>query len=78
MSKARLVLTALLTEPLTVTEIAARHGVHRSWAYRLKARYEAEGDAALEHHHATVVSRSTINRILARHDARTPEPSKRP
>lgn len=123
MSKAKLVLTALATEQLTVTEIAARYGVHRSWVYRFKARYEAEGDAALEprsrrahhvhcatptatidlilalradltgrgldagadtigwhlaHHHATVVSRATINRVLARHGARTPDPSKRP
>ncbi|WP_102508762.1 IS481 family transposase [Sanguibacter massiliensis] len=123
MSKAKIVLTALLTERLTVAEIAARYGVHRSWVYRLKARYEAEGDAALEprsrrphhvpsttptatidlilalradltgrgldagadtigwhlaHHHATAVSRATINRVLARHDARTPDPSKRP
>lgn len=48
MSKARLVITALIIEGQTPAEIAARYGVHRSWIYRLKARYEAEGDAAFE------------------------------
>ena len=47
-SKARLVLTALLVDQQTPAEIAARYGVHRSWVYKLKARYEAEGDAAFE------------------------------
>ncbi len=32
----------------------------------------------LEHHHATVVSRATIHRILTRHAAVTPDPGKRP
>jgi hypothetical protein len=27
---------------------AARYGVHRTWVYRFKARYEAEGETALE------------------------------
>ena len=48
MSKARLVLTALFVEHQTPAEVAARYGVHRAWVYRLKARYEAEGDAAFE------------------------------
>ena len=48
MSKARLVITALLVENQTPSEVAARYGVHRSWVYRLKARYEAEGEAAFE------------------------------
>jgi len=97
--------------------------VHRSWVYKLKARYESEGAAALEprsrrpkttptataparvelvlrlrkqladagldagadtivwhlqHHHDTVLSRATINRILARAGTITPDPSKRP
>jgi transposase InsO family protein len=123
MSKARLVITALFSEGLTPAEVAARYGVHRAWVYKLKARYEAEGDAALEprsrapktnpratppatldlvlsirkqlsdagldagadtidwhlrHHHDTVLSRATINRILARAGAVSPDPSKRP
>src|SRR3954454_3495768 len=48
MSKARLVLTALFVERQTPTEVARRYGVHRSWVYRLKERYEAEGEAAFE------------------------------
>ncbi|MFC6288248.1 IS481 family transposase [Nocardioides sp. GCM10027113] len=48
MSKARLVITALFVENQTPAEVAARYGVHRSWVYRLKARYEAEGEAAFE------------------------------
>jgi transposase InsO family protein len=49
-SKARLVITALFVENQTPSEVAARYGVHRSWVYRLKARYETEGDAAFEPH----------------------------
>src|SRR3954452_22071307 len=48
MSKARLVITALFIEHQTPAEVAARYGVHRAWVYKLKARYQAEGDAALE------------------------------
>jgi transposase InsO family protein len=48
MSKARLVITALFIDHQTPAEVAKRYGVHRSWVYRLKARYEAEGDAAFE------------------------------
>jgi transposase InsO family protein len=48
MSKARLVITALFVENQTPSEVAVRYGVHRSWVYRLKARYETEGEAAFE------------------------------
>ncbi len=48
MSKARLVITALFVDHQTPAEVAARYGVHRAWVYKLKARYEAEGEAALE------------------------------
>ncbi|HVE27012.1 MAG TPA: IS481 family transposase [Sporichthya sp.] len=47
-SKARLVLTALLVEARPVAEIAAAYGVHRSWIYKLKVRYDAEGEAAYQ------------------------------
>jgi transposase InsO family protein len=47
MSKARLVITALVVEKQSPAAVAHRYGVHRSWVYRLKARYEAEGEAAL-------------------------------
>ena len=48
MSKARLLLTALFVDHQTPAEVAARYGVHRSWVYKLKARYEAEGEAGFE------------------------------
>src|SRR6478752_133065 len=48
MSKARLVITALFVEHQSPAEIAARYGVHRAWVYKLKARYKAEGETALE------------------------------
>jgi transposase InsO family protein len=47
-SKARLVITALFVENQKPAQVAARYGVDRSWVYRLKARYEAEGEAAFE------------------------------
>jgi hypothetical protein len=48
MSKARLVITALFVDHQSPAEVAARYGVHRAWVYKLKARYEAEGEAAME------------------------------
>src|SRR3954470_1893918 len=47
-SKARLVITALFIDHQTPAEVAARYEIHRAWVYKLKARYEAEGDAAFE------------------------------
>ena len=47
-SKARLVITALFVDHQSPAEVAARYGVHRDWVYKLKARYEAEGETALE------------------------------
>ena len=37
-----------LREGTPIAELAAAHGVHRSWLYKLLARYRAEGDAGLE------------------------------
>ena len=48
MSKAALVLTALFVDHQSPAEVAARYGVHRSWVYKLKTRYEADGDRALQ------------------------------
>jgi transposase InsO family protein len=123
MSMARLVITALFVEGQSPSEVSQRYGVHRAWVYKLKARYEAVGEAALEprsrrpkttptatppaivelvlrlrkqladagldagadtigwhlqHRHHTEVSRATINRILTRAGAVTPDPAKRP
>src|SRR6266571_4596453 len=38
---------AHLREGRSVAELARTHGVHRSWLYKLLARYRAEGDAGL-------------------------------
>jgi transposase InsO family protein len=46
MSKARLVITAVMIEKRPVSEVARACGVARSWIYTLLARYRAEGEAA--------------------------------
>jgi leucine-zipper of insertion element IS481 len=46
MSKARLVITAVIVERRRVSEVARTYGVARSWIYKLLARYAAEGEAA--------------------------------
>ncbi|MEM1336010.1 MAG: IS481 family transposase [Actinomycetota bacterium] len=48
MSKARLVITAVVFEKRPVREVCADYSVSRSWAYELVARYRTEGDAAFE------------------------------
>ena len=48
MSKARLVITAVVVEGRSVSEVARTYGVARSWVYTLVARYRAEGDTAFE------------------------------
>jgi transposase InsO family protein len=47
-SKARLVITAVVVEGRCPGEVAAAYGVARSWVYELVARYRTEGDAAFE------------------------------
>jgi transposase InsO family protein len=47
-SKARLVITAVVVEGRPVRDVAAAYGVSRSWVYELVARYRAEGDTAFE------------------------------
>ena len=70
MSKARLVLTALFVDHQTPAEVATRYGVHRAWVYKLKARYEAEGEAAFEprsrrpHTSPTAIPSETVELIL--------------
>ena len=48
MSKARLVITAVITEGRPVSEVARDYGAARSWVCTLLARYRAEGQAAFE------------------------------
>lgn len=48
MSKARLVISAVVIEHRPVAEVAVAYGVARSWIYELLARYRDEGEAAYE------------------------------
>ena len=48
MSRARLVITAVVVEGRTQTEVARTYGVTQGWVSRLVARYRAEGEAAFE------------------------------
>jgi transposase InsO family protein len=47
-AKARYLVEAHLVEGRSVAELAAAHGVHRSWVYKLLARYREGGYEALE------------------------------
>ena len=48
MYKARYLVEAHVLEGRSVAELAAAHGVHRSWIYKLLARYREGGLEALE------------------------------
>ena len=48
MSKARLIITAVVVEGRSQREVARAYGVNQSWVSRLVARYRAEGEAAFE------------------------------
>ena len=48
MAKARYLVEAHLVEGRSVAELAAAHGVHRSWIYKLLTRYREGGYEALE------------------------------
>jgi transposase InsO family protein len=45
-SKARLVITAVVVEGRPVSEVVTAYGVSRSWVYELLARYRSEAEAA--------------------------------
>ncbi len=46
MSRARLVITAVMLEKRPTAEVAITYNVARSWIYELLARYRDEGEAA--------------------------------
>src|ERR1700729_1934112 len=48
MSKARLVITAVVAEGRSQGEVARAYGVSQGWVSRLVARYREEGEAAFE------------------------------
>ena len=70
MSKARLVITAVVVEGRSPSEVARSYGVARSWVYELVARYRAEGDTAFEarsrrpRSSPTALARSTVALIV--------------
>ena len=48
MSKARLVITAVVVEGRSQAEVARSYGVSKGWVSKLLARYRAEGETAFE------------------------------
>jgi len=48
MSKARLVITAVVLEGRSQAEVARTYGVSPGWVSKLVARYRSEGEAAFE------------------------------
>jgi transposase InsO family protein len=76
-SKARLVITAVVVEKRPVREVAADYGVSRSWVYELVARYREEGEAAFEprsrhpHHSPNAIPPDTVELILQLRDELT-------
>lgn len=63
MDKARYLVEAHVVEGRSVSELATAHGVHRSWIYKLLARYKAGGPGALERR--SRAPRSSPNRTPA-------------
>jgi hypothetical protein len=70
-SKGRLVITAVLIEGRSQSQVARDYGVSQSWISRLIARYTLEGDAAFElrarrpHSSPTRLPQATIDLIIA-------------
>ena len=73
MDKARFLIETHLRTGRPLAELAAAHGVHRSWLYKLLARYHTEGDAGLEprskrpHHSPTAIRAAYEDDIVALH-----------
>lgn len=70
MSKARLVITAVLVEGRSQSQVARDYGVSQGWVSRLLKRYMLEGDAAFEprsrrpHTSPTRLPQTTIDLII--------------
>jgi transposase InsO family protein len=70
MSKARLIITAVITEGRSQHEVARAYGINQSWVSRLVARYRAEGEAAFQPRSRrprtspTQISQATQQRIV--------------
>ena len=71
MSKTHLVITAVLMEGRSQSQVARDYGVSQSWISRLIARYTLDGDAAFEpgsrgpHTSPTGLPQATIDLIIA-------------
>jgi len=69
-SKARLVITAVVVERRPVAEVAIAYGVSRQWIYKLLARYRGEGEAAFEarsrrpYNQPTAIPAATVELII--------------
>ncbi|WP_441963522.1 IS481 family transposase [Mycolicibacterium houstonense] len=74
MSKARLVITAVVVEGRSQSDVARAYGVSQSWISRLVARYRAEGEAAFTprsrrpHTSPTRLNQATIDLIIEMRD----------
>jgi transposase InsO family protein len=70
MSKARLVIAAVVTEGRSQADAARDYGVSKGWVSKLVARHRAEGDAAFEPHSRrpktspSAIGQSTVDLIL--------------
>ena len=70
MSKAQLVITAVVLEGRSKTEVARDYDLSRQWVHQLVTRYHADGPAAVEprsrrpHHHRQAVSAEVEDRIV--------------
>ena len=70
MSKARLVITAVVVEGRSQSEVAREYGLSQPWVSRLVARYRAEGEAAFQarsrrpHSSPTATAAPVVQRIL--------------
>ena len=70
MSKARLVITAVVVEGRSRSEVAREYGVSQGWISRLVARYNREGEAAFTprsrrpHTSPARLAQSTIELII--------------
>ena len=70
MSKAKLIITAVLAEHRTQAEVARTYGVSEGWVAKLIARYRADGEAAFEprsrrpHTSPTAIPTATVDLIL--------------
>jgi transposase len=64
--KGRFLIETHLRTGRPIGELAAAHGVHRSWLYKLLARYRTEGEAGLEPRSKR--PQSSPSRIADRHE----------